>query len=104
MEERIEIDFKELELANELNCGAIVIKLYKVPVKYKFNRNITAENEQGKIIWQVEDMCPLFDAPFTSIRLFNNEKVIAYNWIGVEYYIDIQTGKTELVNKNARPW
>jgi len=99
-----EINVKNLEVKTELTCGCVIIKLYKEPFRYKCNQNITGENEQGEVIWQVEDIDPLSDSPFTSIRPFDKEKIIAYNWMGIDYYIDIQTGKLELVNKNARPW
>jgi hypothetical protein len=59
---------------------------------------------QGEMIWQVEDINPLSDSPFSNIRPFDEEKIIAYNWTGIDYFVYIQTGKLELVNKNARPW
>jgi hypothetical protein len=104
MEEVKEINVQDLEVETELNCGSVVIKLYKVPLKRKCNKNITCEDKQGKIVWQVEDVEPFSEAPFTNIKPFDKEKITAYNWIGMDYYIDIQTGKLELVNKNARPW
>jgi hypothetical protein len=104
MEERKEINTKNLDVKDELDCGIIVIKLYKVPVNDKCNRNITGENRQGNVIWQIEDINPLLDCPFSSIRRFDEEKIIAYNWIGTNYYIYIQTGKLEIVNKDARLW
>jgi hypothetical protein len=99
-----EVDIKELDVETELACGSILIKLYKVPFKTKCDRNITAENEQGETIWQVEDVLPLDSSSFMNIRHFDKEKIIADNWIRMEYYINICTGKLELVNKNARPW
>ena len=98
-----DIDIKKLDVETELNCGAVKIKLYKVPCGYKCNRNIVGEDTHEKVIWQVEDICPSLDAPFTNIS-FDNEKIRAYNWIGADYYIDIQTGKLYFVNKNRRPW
>jgi len=99
-----EIDVKELDAKIELNCGSIKIKLCKVPFGFKCNRNIIGENTHGGMVWQVEDVCPSSDAPFVTIRPFDNEKIIAYNWLGMDYYIDIQTGKLSFVNKNRRPW
>jgi hypothetical protein len=101
-----EIDIKDLEIETELDCDSVIIQLYKVPYKHRCNRNIVGENKKGEMIWQVEEVNPLetSDFPFLSIRPFNKEKIIAYNWLGMDYYIDIQTGKLDLVNKNARPW
>jgi hypothetical protein len=93
-----------MDLKDELDYGAIVIKLYKVPVNEKCNRNITAENRQGNVIWQIEDINPLLDCPFSSIGYFDEDKIIAYNWIGTYYYIYIQTGKLEIVDEDARLW
>ena len=98
------IDVKELKVKTELDCGFVIIRLYKVPYGRICNRNITCENRQGNMIWQVEDICTSSDASFVTITPFDNEKIIAYNWIGMYYYINIQTGKLDLVNKNARPW
>jgi len=100
----LEIDIKELEVKTELDFTSVKIKLYKVPYGRICNRNIVGENRQGKVIWQVEDVCPSSDAPFVTMSPFDNEKIIVYNWLGMDYYIDIQTGKLNLVNKNARPW
>jgi hypothetical protein len=104
MEERKGINIKNLDIKDVLDCDIIVIKLYKVPVNEKYNRNIIGENKQGNIIWQVEDINPLLDCPFLNIRYFDKDKIIAYNWIGTYYYIYIQTGKLEIANKDARLW
>lgn len=104
MNELQEISIKALDVKTELYCGEIIIKLYKVPIKYRCNRNITAENKLGEIIWQVEDVNPSLDSPFSSIEPFEKEKIIAHNWIGANYYIEIQTGKLEIINGNARLW
>ena len=98
------IDIKNLEVETELDCGDVMIKLFKIPFGYQCNRNIIGENKRGEMIWQVEDAHPPLDASFTNIRPFNEMKIITYNWIGADYYIDIQTGRLELVNGNARLW
>ena len=99
-----EINVEKLEVKTEIDCGIVMIKLYTVPIGFKYNRNITCENKQGETVWQVEDICPAEDASFVSIAPFDNEKIIAYNWIGMKYYIEIQAGKLDFVNKNRRPW
>lgn len=99
-----EISINALDVKTKLHCGAVIIKLYKVPTKYKCNRNIVGENEAGETIWQIEDVNPSLDSPFSSIEPFDKEKIIAHNWIGADYYIEIRTGKLEIINKNARLW
>lgn len=99
-----EIDIKDLEVRAKLDCDDIIIKLYNVPYNSKCNRNITGEDKPGKLLWQVEDLAPLSDAPFTSVSTFDDERIEAYNWDGIFYYINIKTGKLDVVDKNARPW
>jgi len=78
-----------LEVKTELDCGNVVIKLYEVSFRRKCNRNITCENKQGKMIWQVEDIDLSSDTPFINISSFDQEKIIAYNWIGLEWIITL---------------
>ena len=94
-----EIKINDLVVRTKLDCDTLIIKLYEVP---KCNRNIVGENKQGEILWQVEDISPNEDAPFTNIMPYNDKKIKAYNWIGMYYFIDIQTGKLDMID--ARPW
>lgn len=87
---------KDLEVEKQLDYKDIVVKLYKVPFKHKCNRNIMAENRQGKILWQVNDISPNEDAPFTNIMPYSSEKILAYNWIGAYCYINISNGEIEI--------
>lgn len=43
-------NIKDLVVEKQLDYKDIVVKLYKVPFKHKCNRNIMAENRQGKIL------------------------------------------------------
>ena len=81
-----DINIKDLEVRKEIACGDIIIKLYTPPVKQRYNRNITGENIDGEILWQIEDVRPE-----------------AYNWEGVFYYVHIYTGEVESI-PNQRPW
>lgn len=53
----------DLEVRKEIACGDIIIKLYTPPVKQRYNRNITGENIDGEILWQIEDVRPNVDSP-----------------------------------------
>lgn len=97
------LNIKDLEVKEQLGYKDIVVKLYNVPVKYRCNRNIFGENLQGEVVWQVADVNPNLDAPFTHIMLFDNEKIKAYNWLGAYYYINILDGKIVLLPK-LRLW
>lgn len=97
------LNIKDLEVKEQLDYKNIVVKLYNVPVGHRCNRNIFGENLQGKIIWQVADVTPNLDAPFTHIIPFDSEKITAYNWLGAHYYINIFDGKIVLLPKQ-RLW
>lgn len=98
-----DINIKDLEVREKIVCGSIVIKLYTPPLKERYNRNITGENMHGDILWQIDDVDPINDAPFTNIMPFNEEKIKASNWEGGYYYIHIENGKIEFI-PNQRPW
>ena len=82
-----DINIKDLEVRKEIACGDIIIKLYTPPVKQRYNRNITGENIDGEILWQIEDVRPNVDSPFMNIILYDEKKIEAYNWEGVFYYV-----------------
>ena len=96
-------NIKDLEVRKELVCGNIIVKLYTQPLKQRYNRNIIGENIHGDILWQIDDVNPINDAPFTNIMLFDDEKIKASNWDGCYYYIHISDGKIEFI-PNQRPW
>ncbi|WP_418756088.1 hypothetical protein [Eubacterium ventriosum] len=97
------INIKEMEVEKQLDYEDIVVKLYKVPVKHRCNRNIVGENQQGEVVWQIDDVLPNQDSPFVNINPYSNEKIKASNWIGVDYYVYISDGRIELL-PNQRPW
>ena len=100
--EKQKIDISNLEVQILLKCNGIIVKLYKVPAGYTCNRNITGEDIKGNLIWQVEDINPLIDSPFTNIKVYDGNRIIAYNWSGINYYINIETGICEVIK--SRPW
>lgn len=97
------LNIKDLEVKEQLGYNDIVVKLYNVPLKHRCNRNIVGENLQGEVVWQVADVNPNLDAPFTHIMPFDKEKIKAYNWLGANYYINILDGKIVLL-PNQRLW
>jgi len=62
------------------------------------------KNKKGELIWQIKDVNPSLDSPFTNIDFFDKERIIAHNWLGADYYVDIRTGIMQIVNKNSRIW
>lgn len=99
-----ETSVKNLDIKKELCFDSVIIKLYNVPSKCRCNRNIVGENKKGELIWQVKDVNPSLDSPFTNIDFFDKERIIAHNWLGADYYVDIRTGIMQIVNRNSRIW
>ena len=63
-----------------------------VPVE-EANRNVYRLSDADAIIWQVEVSSGIYErAPFTGLHL-DGEKLVAYRWDGVEYVLDVATGK-----------
>ena len=70
------------------------------------DRNIYAFNQDGTLKWQI---CEApgggeYPKPFTSIKLEPDGKMIAYNWIGTDYLIDMADGSLHMHGSPRRPW
>ena len=68
------------------------------------DRNIYAFTENGEQVWQVQQ-CPHggeSPKPYMTISL-ENKQLIAYNWIGVSYSIDLEIGSVTPYG-SGRPW
>jgi hypothetical protein len=98
------MNITDWKVKSELRLGTVVIKLYTVPAGTECNRNIVCENAQGDIVWRVADVLPGQDSPFMNIKAYDDEKIIAYNWSGMNYYINIKTGEASIANPEQRPW
>jgi hypothetical protein len=97
------MNVKDLAVKKKITFDDVVINLYEAPLKNIFNRNVTAEDYYGNIIWQIKDVSagiePSQDMPFSNIEPYNNEKILAMNFNGWQYYVSIKTGEMELVYK-----
>lgn len=90
-------------IENVLERHGVVIVLFKY---YKTtNRNIYAFNNRGEKIWEVQEAPNLSyeERPFTSIRI-ENDMLIAHNWVGVEYSINLDKGTVTPYGTGKRPW
>ncbi len=69
------------------------------------NRNVLKFDKNGKFVWRVQAMDfpePDRDRPFTYIGI-EDGKLYAYNPIGYNCYIDMETGEV-YVPPGQRPW
>ena len=96
--QRINVGHKVWKILSDDNRIIVLVdpeKLYDTELN---NRNVLCFNEQGKVLWQVEDP-DIYrsgkiktEAPFTSIRIVDS-KLEGGTWDGFDIYIDVQTGK-----------
>ncbi|QLH43880.1 MAG: hypothetical protein HWD59_15090 [Coxiellaceae bacterium] len=64
------------------------------------NRNVYCIDDNYQILWQIENKPTGFEEdPFTNIKLDNNE-LIAKNFSGFIYKVDLRNGKIEGIDWN----
>ena len=78
-----------------------LIVCLKPKVGEVLNRNVFCVDDKGEIVWQIEESPHggVKEKPYISIYLSNNTPV-AKNWIGVDYYIDIDDGSISVKSFN----
>ena len=72
----------------------------------KLNRNIEAYDQDDNLIWVIEeapDGGENRDKAYMNIWL-KEDRLVAGNWTGIDYYVDVNTGAVSLVKTNVRPW
>jgi len=72
----------------------------------KLNRNIEAYNRENKLIWVIQE-APQGgkdqDKAYMNIWVKEN-RLIAGNFIGIDYLVNLTTGAVTPINKDTRPW
>ncbi len=87
----VELPFPVQEV---VECQDSIIVMIEPSAGVIFNRNVFAFSAQGELIWQIEE-CPHgteVDKPFIGISCNNDDRIIASNWIGVDYLVDARSG------------
>jgi len=72
----------------------------------KLNRNIEAYDQNDNLVWIVEeapDGGENLDKAYMKIWL-DDGRLIAGNWIGIDYLVDIDKGSVSPIKTNIRPW
>jgi outer membrane protein assembly factor BamB len=69
------------------------------------NRNIYAFNMDGTLKWQIQAVQggTEREKPFLSIKVIEG-KLIAYNWLGMDYIVDLNDGSLHMHGQPRRPW
>lgn len=73
----------------------IIIARLEPPAGVIFNRNVFAFTAQGDLLWQIEESPhgTEEDKPYVGIFLSQDGSLIAANWIGVDYLVNVQSGR-----------
>ncbi|MEJ2046486.1 MAG: hypothetical protein P8X89_24805 [Reinekea sp.] len=86
-----------------LKIGELVIVRVEPTVGEIFNTNIFGFTVDGHYKWRIEESPhgTEADKPFTSISVSQDNQLIAGNWNGVDYVVDVRNGtiKTIAFNK-----
>lgn len=78
-----------------IECGNIFIVRVEPPIGVIFNRNVYAVNRDREILWQIAESPhgTELDKPYVGIYKDNNGKIVAANWNGVDYWINVFSGE-----------
>jgi len=69
------------------------------------NRNVYAFDLNGEFLWQIEEAPDGGSQPKPYLSVSSMEgRIVVKNWIGVDYQLDVQTGKVQSYGPLRRPW
>lgn len=91
------------EVGEILEAEGLVVVRLEPPIGQVFNRNIFAYSEQGLLLWQIEESPhgteP--DRPYVAISKDEAGGVVAANWNGIDYSVNLDNGyiKAKAFNK-----
>ena len=72
----------------------------------KLNRNIEAYDQDDNLVWVIDeapDGGDNLDKAYMKIWL-EDGKLIAGNWIGIDYLVNLDNGAVSPIKANKRPW
>lgn len=95
----------------EIDDKIIVLAAYGQLIEFgKLERTVFCVNEHGEILWQIEEY-PFRGrdpAPYTNIWLNESNELMAGNWRGYDFKVDLSNGKVTVdppdANLKFRPW
>ena len=94
----IVINGKNVDFSNTIgevvDFNDIIIVRLIVPSGSKFNKNVFALTRDGCVLWQICESPHGGDInkPFMKISISSSGELIAENWIGVNYKVDLNSG------------
>lgn len=91
---KVEFQFK---IDNVKICNSLYIVLVDIPSNIKITNNVYAVNENGHIVWQVQDVNEVYsfknDVPYVGTRITEDNFIIATNYNGVTVTVNSVDGK-----------
>ncbi len=70
------------------------------------NQNVEAYDQKGNFIWVIQE-CPvgnsIKDKPYMNIWI-KGKNLIAGNWVGLDFIVNMQNGNVEPSKLGTRPW
>ena len=86
-----------------VECGSLLAVRVEPPIGVIFNRNVFAVARDGKVLWQIAESPhgTEADKPYIVIFRDKDEGLIAANWNGVDYLVNLECGgiSTKAFNK-----
>lgn len=96
------VQINEYKIAFKYNIDSVkffqnvYIVLLDIPTEIKEVNNIFAINDRCELLWRIQDPAKLYniinDVPYVGIRIDDQGVLIATNFNGVTYSVDINTG------------
>ncbi len=69
------------------------------------NRNVYAFDIHGDLIWQIQEIFTErnYAKPYLTLTV-KDGKLYTYNWIGMDYLVDLKDGSIHFFGPPRRPW
>jgi hypothetical protein len=77
-----------------ITCDDMCVVLTVPPAGTTLNRNVFCYLPSGEILWQIQESPhgTQIDKPYTSLHINDHKQLIAGNWNGVDYSVDLENG------------
>lgn len=99
---RQRISFEGLEIVRLYPSDEMLMEYPRI----KLNRNVEAYSPSGELVWIIEE-CSVGgtdeDKPYMNIFIKNGQ-LIASNWIGLDFVVNLENGKIRPEKIGVRPW
>lgn len=90
----VSVDGRACDIVQTIHVSNLTIVRLEVPSRTVCNRNVKAYDERNELVWTIAESPhgTQADKPYMSIRIDPQGRLIAGNWIGIDYIVDLKTG------------